>query len=388
MNYIDYDLNPWINEIPESEKRDVINRVLKLGHMVLSLSQVSVNPMNTLFDPLKNQMDMFIQENRNNMEQIGGKIKDNINEIRSSVDFLTKSKHNSNLKGKLGEFSIEKIVKEAFPDDEIINKSQSASESDYHFIYNNFKILLEIKTYSNNVPSAEIAKFKRDLDRTGVDMGIFVSTTSGITGHKRFEIEEDGKKIIYIPNSGFDGSALIWGIILCKKILDLNASVVNIQKKNYEGIFKEFENEYNNICRLRYDISKGKIAVDQIFDTLYLQALNTEVKLKNVIEDAIEKLKIECSDEFNNSNKDQYIENLVKSKNKNTKNIRKLIEVLDEKELTYNFNNDFTKWKILKSSNDIGLVKVKKTKIEIEIIDPHVTIECNAKGLKLLTKII
>ena len=62
MEYIDFEKNSWINEIPESEKKNVINRVLKLGHMVLSLSQVSINPMNTLFDPLKNQMDLFILE--------------------------------------------------------------------------------------------------------------------------------------------------------------------------------------------------------------------------------------------------------------------------------------------------------------------------------------
>jgi hypothetical protein len=388
MSYIDLESNEWIKDIPENERADVINRVLKLGHMVLSLSQVSINPMNTLFDPIKSQMDMFILENKNNMDQIGGRIKENINEIKSSVDFLTKTKHNSNLKGKLGEFTIEKIIQEAFPDDNLINMSQSTSESDYHFIFNNYKILIEIKTYGSNVPTSEINKFKRDLDRSGVDLGIFVSTTSGITGYKRFEIEEENKKIIYIPNSGFDGSAIIWSIILAKKILEIKTKITNIEKKNYEEYFQMFENEYNNICKLRYDIQKGKNSIDQIFETLYLQALNIEIKLKNVIKEATNKLEIECSDEFKYTNKDEYLEDLVNSKNKNVNNISKLIALLDSKKLDLSFNSDYSKWKIKKNNDSFGIVKVKKTKLELEINNPHINVECNDSGLNFLKTII
>ena len=388
MEYIDFEKNSWINEIPESEKKNVINRVLKLGHMVLSLSQVSINPMNTLFDPLKNQMDLFILENKNNMEQIGGKIKDNITEIRSSVDYLTRSKHTSVIKGTIGEITIEKIIKDGFPDDNIINMSKSAGESDYHFMFDNFTILIEVKTYSNNVPTSEIKKFKRDLSRTGIDMGIFISTTSGITGHKRFEIEDGDKQIIYVPNSGLDGSSIIWSIILCKKLIGLKKRENKIEKKNYEEYFLNFENEYTNICKLRYDIQKGKSSIEQIFENLYLQTINIEIKLKTLIEDASQKLRIEYSEEFKYNDRDKYIQLLSSNKNKNLNIITKLLDVLDNKNLEYRFNSDFSKWKIYKNNSEMGIVKVKKSKVDFEMYSPHIIIDCDDSGLKLIYTII
>ena len=219
MELLDLEQNPWIKDIPKQELISVINRTLKLGHMVLSLSEISVNPLNTLFQPLKHDMKSLMQEGKNNMEQIGGRIQSNIDEIKNSVDYLTKSKNTSSLKGALGEETVEKIIKISFPDDTLINMSKSTAESDYHFIFDDHKIMLEIKTYSSNVPSSEIEKFKRDLKRNGCENGIFISTTSGVTGHKRFEIEELDQRIIYIPNSGLDGGPLIWAILMLKNLI-------------------------------------------------------------------------------------------------------------------------------------------------------------------------
>ena len=219
-------------------------------------------------------------------------------------------------------------------------------------------------------------------------MGIFISTTSGITGHKRFEIEDGDKQIIYVPNSGLDGSSIIWSIILCKKLIGLKKRENKIEKKNYEEYFLNFENEYTNICKLRYDIQKGKSSIEQIFENLYLQTINIEIKLKTLIEDASQKLRIEYSEEFKYNDRDKYIQLLSSNKNKNLNIITKLLDVLDNKNLEYRFNSDFSKWKIYKNNSEMGIVKVKKSKVDFEMYSPHIIIDCDDSGLKLIYTII
>jgi hypothetical protein len=41
---------------------------------------------------------------------------------------------------------------------------------------------IEVKLYTNDVPSAELDKFRRDLKKTGVRFGLMVSMASRLTG--------------------------------------------------------------------------------------------------------------------------------------------------------------------------------------------------------------
>jgi hypothetical protein len=388
MEILDLEQNPWINDIPEDELSRVINRTLKLGHMVLSLSEISVNPLNTLFQPLKHDMKSLMQEGKNNMEQIGGRIQSNIDEIRNSVDYLTKSKNTSSLKGKLGEITIEKVLKNSFPDDTLINMSKSTAESDYHFVFDDNKIMIEIKTYSSNVPTAEIEKFKRDMKRNGCDNGIFISTTSGVTGHKRFEIEELDQRIIYIPNSGLEGGPLVWAILMLKNLIKYKFKSQLINKGQFKEIFEAFNQEYTNICKLKHELIKSKNTVEQIFDNLYLRTADIEVRLKYLIEDAEYKLSLELDNNYKIGDKKNIIEHLDKNKSKIKKNVLMLLDILENKNLKYVCNQDLTKWQVFKDNNIFGSVKMKKTKVDIELVKPHISVDCDTDGLKLLNSIL
>lgn len=388
MEILDLEQNPWINDIPEDELPRVINRTLKLGHMVLSLSEISVNPLNTLFQPLKHDMKSLMQEGKNNMEQIGGRIQSNIDEIKNSVDYLTKTKNTSSLKGKLGEITIEKVLKDSFPDDTLINMSKSTAESDYHFVFDDHKIMIEIKTYSSNVPTAEIEKFKRDMKRNGCQNGIFISTTSGVTGHKRFEIEELDQRIIYIPNSGLEGGPLVWAILMLKNLIKYKFKSQLINKGQFKEIFEAFNQEYSNICKLKHEIIKSKNTVEQIFDNLYLRTADTEVRLKCLIEDAEYKLSLELDNNYKIADKKNIIEHLDKNKSKIKKNVLMLLDILESKNLKYVCNQDLTKWQVLRGNSIFGSVKMKKTKVDIELIKPHISVDCDADGLKLLNSIL
>ena len=388
MNILDLDYNPWIKDIPEDELPRVINRTLKLGHIVLSLSEISINPLNTLFQPLKHDMKNLMQEGKFNMEQIGGRIQSNIDEIKNSVDYLTKSKNTSSLKGKLGEITIEKVIKDSFPDDTLINMSKATAESDYHFIFDDQKIMIEIKTYSSNVPTAEIEKFKRDMKRNGCENGIFISTTSGVTGHKRFEIEELDQRIIYIPNSGLEGGSLVWAILMLKNLIKYKFKSQLINKGQFKEIFEGFNQEFTNICKLKHELIKSKQTIEQIFDNLYLKTADIEVKIRSIIDDAEHKLSLELDNNYQMGSKKIILQYFENNKSKNKKNVLMLIDILENKNLKFVCNQDLSKWQVFKGQDIFGNVKMKKTKVDIELIKPHISIDCDTDGLKLLNTIL
>ena len=89
-----------------------------------------------------------------------------------------------------------------FPDDVIEVTTQKDYESDLQLTTaEGIKIYIEVKMYKAVISTAQIEKFKRDLKRSGVKVGIITSLTSGITGKKRLAYEQidDEQYIIYIP---------------------------------------------------------------------------------------------------------------------------------------------------------------------------------------------
>ena len=181
---IDESVCPWLSDIPETELSATATNLLKLGHLVSTLTKINVDPEHSLVNTFKQELSALFSENRTYLSHVE-------KNIEQSVGSLTQTVNKSSLKGKLGEHAIEMQLKEAFPDDAIENMASQANESDYHFhsTVNNAKFLIEVKTYSVSVNTAQIDKFYRDMDRTNLPVGIFVSTTSGITGHPRLSIE-------------------------------------------------------------------------------------------------------------------------------------------------------------------------------------------------------
>ena len=51
-------------------------------------------------------------------------------------------------------------------------------------------------------------------------------------------------------------------------------------------------------------------------------------------------------------------------------------------------SQNFSKWKIYKNNSEMGIVKVKKSKVDFEMYSPHIIIDCDDSGLKLIYTII
>ena len=184
------------------------------------------------------------------------------NEILESLNDLRGKSKVSISKGKITENIISDIIQKNFPSSEIVNTTQSAHESDLR-MYNCDKpnILIEVKNYKTNVPKAQIEKFKRDLDTLeDIKCGMFVSTSSGIAHKKRMTYEYyNNKLIVYIPNSGFDGISLTWGILFLYAMTkdktiktDITLDKLNMikdnicQLHNLEKLITKIRVEFNN----------------------------------------------------------------------------------------------------------------------------------------------
>ena len=160
--------------------RDIINVALTIGLKSIQMSQTTMTG-NSYIEPLKK---IIVENSIENSENIG--------KINDMLCDLLNIKNNSSRKGKLGESLAMNSLKKKYPDWKIENTTGTAHESDMFAYSNEYgKILYEIKTYSSNVPSKEIYKFKNDMVTTNCKYGIFISQTSGIVGKKLIDYSLD-----------------------------------------------------------------------------------------------------------------------------------------------------------------------------------------------------
>lgn len=402
MNFIiDLEKNNWINDIPIVQRQEIINNYLKLGYIVSTLTNTSINMKNTLFNPIINTLESINKNNETKLKYVEDNLNNNMLSLRSSIDKIIKNTSTSSLKGQIGENIIEDIIKTNFPDDTLEYKGNEDFESDFHLHFKNIgKILIEVKTYNNTVGSAELNKFKRDIIRSGLKAGIFISTTSGIVGKKRYEIEKinSGQIIIYIPNSGLNGSSIIWGILFTKKILELDINRIhNIDEEEILKCYKDFEDIYSNICKFKDFILNIKNNIIQNMEDIYIKSLELEMKVKiniNNCEERISKELVKYKDNIQQYNDNNEIENILllmfENKDKRYKSYKIINEFCKINKYNINIvNSDNLKWMIYNKIGKIGEVKYTKSKVNIILNNYPINIEIiDEKDISIINKII
>ena len=165
----------WLDNFSnELEAENYIKNLIDIGKIVYNLTKYSINFDNDIFLPIKNEMNKISLENQNKAQMINNDIINSMDDLKDSINKIIGSSNNASLKGKIGENIIEEIISYNFPEDILVNTSKKARESDYQFITNGETILIEIKTYSENVGTSQIDKFKIDMKRCGHKLGIFL----------------------------------------------------------------------------------------------------------------------------------------------------------------------------------------------------------------------
>jgi hypothetical protein len=239
--------------IPIENRNEVIERFIILGEMVASHASISTNKetIEEFFSPLKNDIDM----------------------IREQLRLIIPAIANPAKKGKMTVETVFESLREHFLDDSFEDVSSIGKYADVLATTSDSKIpiLIEMKDYSNTVPSAEIEKFWRDIERRGTKYGVFISMRSGIsTCSSCISVKtEMNKTAIFVNNSELNFSGHIFAYYVVKKMAELES----ISKKDLSG---------EEISRI---IAKVNAAV---------RALQSNVESIDKIEDIADGLRTTC----------------------------------------------------------------------------------------------
>ena len=222
-------------------------------------------------------------------------------EVLSAIQNIKLMLGGSANKGKAAEGSILSSLLKFFPDTEIDATGYESGKGDIVMNFRDFKIMIEVKNYSINVPTREQDKFHRDLISNDYKAAIMVSCNSGIVGHtNQFDYKNIGDKFaIYLSNSGNDALSVMWAVLFIKSSLGLVKKISQENKDNQELISIYVEN-------------KLKIIKDCIEDNIKMS--ETIFNMKSTIIRAVE-----------NS-----IEHMIQSMNVSKNKLQSLVESFNE----------------------------------------------------------
>ena len=269
---------------------DILNTALTIGLKSIQMSQTTMNG-NSYIEPLR---EIIIENNIENSE--------NISKINLMLCDLLNIKNNSSKKGKLGESLAMNSLKKKYPDWKIENTTGTAHESDLFAYSDNYgKILYEIKTYSSNVPSKEIQKFKDDMVTTNSKYGIFVSQTSGIVGKKLIDYEIiDNSILVYISCAGLNGHGIEIGTEFLLSLIDSgyldrrhllkNDNIKDVLYEINESMY-ELNECINNFSRIKMQIDEHRNTMNRSVDMMYRNVVEYNTKANITYDTLLEKIR-------------------------------------------------------------------------------------------------
>ena len=357
----------YIGNLSKEKFDKVIQTALTIGLKSIQMSEVNMD-CHSYFDPLKRIIDESGEQN-----------KDKILEIDDKLDALLHIRTNSSRKGRLSEdLCIQRLIQQ-YPTWDISDVTYVGHEGDCRAKTPVGEILYEFKSYDTNVNREQINKFYKDLEMTGIKLGIFVSNTSGIVGKKdlEWEIINGSTLIIYISNTGFNGQGCIMATELLLALVDNNILDHEnhwLLHQNYESdsIYQnlvdsldEYRSNNEMIYKLRKHIkefrSKNNSMIDGLESEIFHISLNTEntfSKILGLVESIKSKKQINKSfdlDEFilNNNYSDKFIQ-IFKELYKVLLNLSLTIHICDNEWLIYKDGME-----------EVAHTKTQKSKIQL-----------------------
>lgn len=292
INIDDREIIEYLETVKDEDLDNKIEALIKLGICVSRMTNLDLNIESGIIEPLNKCVAGGLDKLYHKIETIfaNNPMNSQMEALNNTIeDFKGKSK-TPILKGQIGENCISETIQRYFPECELRNTTREANQSDFHFIMEDCPtILLEVKTYKTNIPTEQISKFRRDLRVTGYKYGIMVSTVTGISKKGQFAWDiEDDIMVVYLPNSGFDGYSVMWGILFIKEINKYKDSERSIQK-GYEITNKldslkcliiDIENTKSIINRTKYNLINN---INTSFGNLDTEIINIEHRIKSFI---------------------------------------------------------------------------------------------------------
>ena len=300
----------YIRGLPKDNFDKVIQMALSIGFKSIQMSEVNMD-CHSYFEPLKQIIDKSTGENT-----------DKIQEIDDKLDALLHIRTNSSRKGRLSEDLCIRRLNQQYPEWAFSDVTHVGHEGDCRVKTPVGEILYEFKSYDTNVNKEQLNKFYKDLDTTGIKLGIFVSNTSGIVGKKdlEWEIINGQTLVIYISNIGFNGQGCIMATELLLALMKNNI----LDSENHWLLYQNYETDeiYRNLvdtldeyrknneltCKLQKHIqeyrSRNNSMIDGLESEVFQIKLNTENTFSKML-GLVEQIKSEkniienfCLDDF------------------------------------------------------------------------------------------
>ena len=167
------------------------------NEILMNMQKTTQNAIET-----KNITDTEILRNMEQTTLQNNKIQENLDDIKKKLE---RSKVSQKI-GKETETKYIELLTQFFDGYEIIDMSSTPKSADIKITHpHKPSLLLEIKNYSESVPTKEITKFVDDI-RKNQCHGILISSYSGIYTKKdwTFDIIDDSFIVVYLSNVNFD----------------------------------------------------------------------------------------------------------------------------------------------------------------------------------------
>jgi len=231
-----------VENIPVKQRDEIIEKYIILGEMVVSHASIATRKetVEDFFSPLRSDIEMIREQ------------------LRQIVPTIT-------IPAKKGEITVETIfnsLKEHFMDDSFEDVSAIGKYADILATTGDTQtpILIELKDYTNIVPSAEIDKFWRDMERRGTRYGIFISMRSGITKCSScINLKTRmNKTAIFVVNSELNWSGHLFAHYVIKKLIELEA----MKKKELKG--EELSKIITKVNNHVIELQKNVETIDEI----------------------------------------------------------------------------------------------------------------------------
>tara|TARA_A100001015_G_scaffold315298_1_gene426792 strand:- start:171 stop:1388 length:1218 start_codon:yes stop_codon:yes gene_type:complete len=348
----------YLQKLDEKEKNNILQSALSIGLKSINMGQLSRDSLSYI-NPIK---ELIKDENSINTDN-----------IQSILDILQDTLKNSNKKGRFGEMMAINLLIKKYPSWKIEDTANINHSGDCQVFINEYgRILYELKTYTTNVNNEEIIKFKRDIDETNSNYGIFISQTSGIVGKNMVEYELYNNKIlVYICNTGLNGLGMEIGTefllsLIKSKIADKRYFVRDIELNNQLKIINDklydLTNCISNFSKLKVSINDAKSVIINQFDMLYKNCYDYEIKGNLLLNEIIENINIINEKKDISLQKLNFEIYIIKLEKKHHIILYKLNDLCKKYNIDFSINDEV----IYLVKNDSILAKLFiKTKIEL-----------------------
>ncbi len=359
----------YLTNLSDNKKDEILRTSISIGLKSIQMSEVKMD-CHSYIDPIK---DLISDSTDENSQQI--------QDITDKLDALLHIRTNSSRKGRLSEdLCIRRLIQQ-YPEWEFVDVTYVGHEGDCRAISPIGEILYEFKSYDTNVNKEQLKKFYKDLETTGLKLGIFVSNTSGIVGKKdlEWEIINGDTLVIYISNTGFNGQGCIMATelllaLMKNKILDSENQWILHQNYETDEIYRnlvdcidDYRKDNEKICKLQKHVkefrSRNNSMIDSLESEVFQLSLNTEQTFSKIL-GLVEQIKSK-NEVITNFDFDDFI--LKSSFNdKFIQLFEQLYKIIINLKLEINLNDN--EWIIIKNKDILAKTKTLKSKIQLLIL--------------------